>query len=122
MFLFEPQNAHSARDLLGGLCRELCLGVLAEYHCEPVPARAADAQARERVAVLEAAGVAAAVAERNAGHKRGQHGQPPTLAKGQHGQHDVSSDSGSVHCSETRGCLRKYEMIINSPACSLMMY
>ena len=63
VFYLNHKNAHSARYLLG------------EHHREPVPVRAADAQARERVAVLEAAGVAAAVAERNAGHKRGQHGQ-----------------------------------------------
>ena len=114
------KHAHSARYLLG------------EHPREPVPVRAADAQARERVAVLDAAGVAAAVAERNANHKRGHHGQhaPEDDARRRHDELELadkgSSDEGKsdedVHSSETQGCLRKYEMIINSHAWSLIMY
>jgi hypothetical protein len=80
------KHAHSARYLLG------------EHPREPVPVRAADAQARERVAVLDAASVAAAVAERHAGHKGDQHGQhaPEYEVAGVH-----CSEVAGVHCSET---------------------
>ena len=132
VFYLNHKYAHSARYLLG------------EHPREPVPVRAADAQARERVAVLDAAGVAAAVAERNAGHKRGQHGQhapeddacrPDARAAhalvenrehaGERRRREkrvALANDGGIHCSETQECIRKYEMIIYSHAWSLIMY
>jgi hypothetical protein len=113
------KHAHSARYLLG------------EHPREPVPVRAADAQARERVAVLDAASVAAAVAERHAGHKGDQHGQHapeydacivgapaarPLVENRNHvgDTHHEHVEQGEKHSSQTRGLLPKYEMFINN--------
>jgi hypothetical protein len=112
VFYLNHKYAHSARYLLG------------EHPREPVPVRAADAQARERVAVLEAAGVAAAVAERNAGHKCDQHGQhepeldacmvdAPAACVLVENRNLVGEarhervEQGEKHSSQTRGCSLK---------------
>ena len=119
VFYLNHKNVHSARYLFIKLLK-------------PEVERRANTQPRERVGVLQAAGVAAAVAERNAGHKRGQHGQQAEehdarrrhdeLAGSSPKDEGKSESEANVHCSETQGCLRKYGMIINSHAWSLIMY